>query len=278
MRPLLLIFSTTIATSMYTMMDTVLLGFLSNEKAVGLYTAAVKLAKIAIPIVTSMGIILVPRLAKNLAEKNHAEVQTLLDKSFNFIAFFSIPIGFGLAILAPELIVVFSSRSFLAATFSMQLLALLPISIGFGYFFGFQILIPAGKDKEMLFSVLGGVFTGLLLNFLLVPGLKEVGASLANIGSELVVTCLYLFFVKKHFDFKFHFKPVYSALVSSLLFLPFIILLRALHLNIYITLIACVTCSGLIYIGAQKVMFNNPLIEETLLNALYKKFPFLQPK
>jgi len=278
LKPLLLIFSTTIATSMYTMLDTVLLGFLSDTHAVGLYTAAVKLAKIALPIVTSLGMVLVPGLAKNLSQKNMGQVQLTLNKSFAFTAFFAIPIGFGLALLAPEFISAFSSNKFLDATLSMQILAVLPLLIGYGYFFGFQILVPDGKDKEMLLSVLGGVVVGLVLNFALVPSMKQVGAALSNVLSELVVTALYFYFVKKLYSFKFSFKPLLTAIASSLVFIPITLLLRSADLNVYVLLlIAIPACAGA-YVLLQKFLFKESLLNEIIQPYLHHKLTALKAR
>jgi len=271
LKPLLLIFSTTIATSMYTMLDTVLLGFLSDTRAVGLYTAAVKLAKIALPIVTSLGMVLVPGLAKNLAQKNMKDVQVTLNKSFAFTAFFAIPIGFGLASLAPEFIRAFSSDKFLDATLSMQILSVLPLLIGYGYFFGFQILVPDGKDREMLLSVLGGVVVGLVLNFTLVPPLKHVGAALSNVLSELVVTASYFYFVKKLYSFNFSIKPVLTAIVSSSVFIPITILLRSANLNVYVLLLIAIPACTAAYVLLQKFVFKESLLNEIIQPYLYNK-------
>jgi O-antigen/teichoic acid export membrane protein len=242
--------------------------------AVGLYTAAVKLSKIALPIVTSLGMVLIPGLAKNLSLKKFGDVQYTLNKSFDFTAFFSIPIGFGLAILAPEFIIAFSSPRFLDATLAMQILAFLPLVIGFGYFFGFQILVPDGKDKQMLYSVLGGVVTGLVLNFTLVPAFKHVGAALANVLSEMVVTLLYLYFVKKLYDFSFSYKPLLSAFCSSLVFIPVVMLIRTWHLNVYVLLLVAVPTCGIIYFLLQKLLFKETLINDTIQPFIMKK---LQP-
>lgn len=46
---LLTLFSTSIAISIYTSFDTIILGFLADKLAVGYYTAAIKITKIAIP-------------------------------------------------------------------------------------------------------------------------------------------------------------------------------------------------------------------------------------
>ena len=271
LKPLFLIFSTTIATSMYTMLDTVLLGFLANTRAVGLYTAAVKLSKIALPIVTSLGMVLVPGLAKNLSQKNMDMVQSTLNKSFSFTAFFSVPIGFGLALLAPEFIMVFSSNKFLDATLSMQILYVLTFLIFYCYFFGFQILVPDGKDKEMLLSVLGGVVIGLVLNFTLVPPLKHVGAALSNVISELVVTGFYIYFVKKLYSFEFSLKPILTAIGSSLVFIPIAIFLRNLHLNAYILLLIAIPACASAYVLFQKFLFKEELLTEIIQPYLFNK-------
>jgi O-antigen/teichoic acid export membrane protein len=62
------IFSTSLASSMYTLLDVVILGFLSSDKSVGYYSAGVKLAKITIPFVTSLGAVTMSQISFNLHE------------------------------------------------------------------------------------------------------------------------------------------------------------------------------------------------------------------
>jgi O-antigen/teichoic acid export membrane protein len=249
---------------MYTDLDTVLLGFLSDSKTVGLYTAAVKLSKITLPFVTSMGVILMPKVAKDFAEKNLFEVQRTLDQTFRFVVFFSIPIVFGLALLAPEFIALFSGKAFLPATSSMRLLSLLPLIIGFAHFFLFLILVPAGRNREMLFCVLGGVATSLILNILLIPTFKEVGSSIANICSEIMVTSLYFYFIKKHFTFVFDWQLCIKAIGSSLLFIPIVYFARELNIHlVYTLLFSIVTCTT-VYVLMQLFVFKNNFVFDIL--------------
>lgn len=258
--PLLLILGMTFATSMYTEMDTVLLGLLSNHKTVGLYTAAVKLSKIIIPFVTSMGVILIPKIAKDFAEKNFEEVQRTLDQAFRFLAFFTVPIVFGLALLAPEFISLFSGPEFLPAANSMRLLSLLPLVIGFGHLFLCLILIPSGRNKEMFFSVICGLVISLLLNFLLIPHFKEAGSSIANTCSEIVVTLAYFYFIRRNFAFKYDWSLLGKAFLSSLLFIPVVLLARQLSLPLLITIIISVGSCAVSYIILQWFVFRNNFI------------------
>jgi O-antigen/teichoic acid export membrane protein len=264
LRPLLLILGTTLAASMYTDMDTVLLGFLSNNITVGLYTAAVKLSKIAIPFVTSIGVIMMPKVAKDFAEKKLDEVQLTLDQTFRFLVFFAVPIVFGLALLAPEFIELFSGTEFLPATYSMRLLSLLPLIIGFGHLFLFLTLVPAGRNKEMLFCVLGGLSVSLVLNIILIPHFQEVGSSVANILSELVVTGMYFYFIRKHFSFTYEWSLLIKAVITALVFIPLVWFFRTLELPLVYTLLTSIISCALTYTGIQLSVFKNHFISDIL--------------
>ncbi len=260
LRPLIFIFATNIATSMYMILDSVILGFLSTESAVGLYTASVKLTKISVPFITSLGVILLPNLSKGFNDNNQTQVQGLLNKSFLYISFFSIPIAMGLYVLAPEFIYVFSGMKFLNAIPCMQILSLLPVFIGFGYFFSIQILVPLGKNKEIFYSVVVGMLIGFALNFLFVPRMNEKGAAIANVTCEAIVTILYYYFIKKEYSFHYDWGLLLKSLLSSLFFIPIVLSVRSLNLNELFTLSISIVICSLSYFMAQYYFFKNQLI------------------
>jgi O-antigen/teichoic acid export membrane protein len=269
-KPLLYILSMSVATSMYTILDTVLLGFLSDEKAVGLYTAAIKLTKIAIPFIISLGVVMIPKLTKSVLENNLEEMQHLLDESFHFISFFSIPLLAGLMVLAPEFVVVFSGHGFASATISMQILSSLPLLIGFGYFFIFQILLPAGKNREMFLAVITGMLVGLLLDFILIPSLKEKGAAIANVSCELVITVLSFYFVKKYYVFSYKWELLFKAIACSLLFLPIVFIIHLFEMNVIPSLLISIFLCASTYFCVQYFLFKDLFMFKTL-NLIYLK-------
>ena len=159
--------------------------------------------------------------------------------------------------LAPEFITIFSGTEFIGATPSMQILSLLPLVIGFGHFFLFLILVPGGKNKEMVFSVIGGVITGLLLNIILVPVFKEIGSSIANVCSELVVTSLYYYYVQKHYKFKYEWIMVIRAIICSVLFIPLVMLIRSLEINMLTSLFFSIILCAMVYMAMQWYLYKN---------------------
>lgn len=259
--PLFFILGTTLAASMYTDMDTVLLGFLSDKKSVGLYTAAVKLSKIAIPFVTSMNVILIPQIGRQFAENDLQAVKHTLDKALQFILFFAVPITFGLAFLAPEFTTLFSGREFLPAVNSMRLLSVLPFIIGIAHLFLFMILVPSNHNKQMFVCVAGGVIVSLSLNFLLVPRYQEAGSAVANVVAEVVVTGLYYYFIRKFFTFNFPWRLLFEATLCSVLFVPVVAVTRSLGLSVLISVLIAVVGCMVIYSLAQLLFKNYVMLD-----------------
>lgn len=277
LKPLLYIFSTTVAASIYTYLDTVLLGFLSGDHAVGLYTAGVKLTRVVLPLVTAIGAVAVPRITTAMHEGNFSTTQEILDRAFHFVVLLSVPSMVGLMAMAPEFILVFSGQQFAAATTCMQILAALPVLVGFGYFFAFLVLVPGGKNKEMFLSVAAGVIVFFLLNFLLVPFFRETGTAIANIATELIVTLLYFYFARKHFSFTYKWKAFFPAIICSALFFPIVKMFRLLSLNIFVFIGVTAAACAIVYMCGQLFIFRNQLLVNAATQT-YRRIPFIRKK
>jgi O-antigen/teichoic acid export membrane protein len=258
--PLLLVFGVSIGASMYTVLDTVLLGFLTHPKFVGLYTCAVKFAKMFMPFIMVIGTVLMPEISKKVTNDSLEEAQHLLKKSFEFIVFFSVPVSVGFFVLAPEFIAVFSGSQFAEAVVTMQILSALPLLLGLGYFFAGQILFSAGRYKEVLISTLIGLSLFVLLNILLVPRFLHNGAAIANVIAELVVTLSYLWFIKKNYTIHIDFYSVIKAAISSLLFVVTVYYVRSLYMPAILTLIISTCTCIVIYLSIQWFVFKNEII------------------
>ncbi|QNR83909.1 flippase [Pedobacter riviphilus] len=254
--PLLYIFGINLSAAMYNMLDTILLGLLSNDKAVGYYTASTKIARIAIPLVISMGIVLLPSITKSFQDKDGKHV-ALLKSSYNFIILLSIPITFGLFLLAPELINLVSGQAFEPAVKPMMILSVLPLLIGLGNLFGVQVLIAAGMEKQMLYAVMLGMFISIGLNVLMVPKMHEVGAAIVNSLTELIVSFMFIYYARKRYRLEFPIKIVGYAILSSLPFVPIIYLLRANMINVTYFLFSSVVVCGFVYFFLQYYLWRD---------------------
>ncbi|MES2690512.1 MAG: polysaccharide biosynthesis C-terminal domain-containing protein, partial [Bacteroidota bacterium] len=256
--PIFLIFLMNVCISMYTVFDTSWVGFLSTSSAVGMYTSAIKLAKIAIPLVTTLGLVLIPRSARafaaNISNPQH------LNTSFNFIVDTSVPICVGLFLLSPELLRLFSGDAFMDALWAMRLLSFLPLLIGLSNLFGMQILSASGHDKALLFCVFIGMVLNIAINIWLVPLYAHNGAAIAMFVAEVSVTLATFIAVQAKFNLKFQFMRLLKSFGISLLFIPCIMFLHYMFANNSAIILSGILICGLIYIAMQHLLFRNEFI------------------
>ncbi|SHN13273.1 flippase [Mucilaginibacter sp. OK098] len=263
LKPLLYIFSTVVAASIYASLDTIILGFLKGFKAVGYYASASRINKITIPFLTSLSTVLMPQIAHAFKNKELDKVRFLLDKSFDFVIILGIPMTIGLIVLAPELVVLFSGPEFSPAVSAMQIMAPVVLIIGLSTVWAVQILTPTARDKENSIAVICGLIVSVALNFILIPRFSYLGATIANLFAELFVMCGFAFFASKVIKLRFNLRLIIQTLLCSLLFIPVLKILRFYlkNQNIKVCILGMCCCS-LVYFFFQVFIFKNEYLKE----------------
>jgi O-antigen/teichoic acid export membrane protein len=206
LRPLMIIFFSSLAISLYSLLDTIILGFLKEDYFVGLYTLANKINKIPTTFILAVGAVFLPKLVMAYQDNDKKDFENLVQKSMQFIVVFSVPICFFILLSSKTLIILLAGNSFIEADWSLQLMTPLTFLIGFSYFFGMQVLLVVGEEKKLLLSVITGTILSIVLNFILIPIFADRGAAIANIVCETFVTILTGYFASKHIDFGNIFK------------------------------------------------------------------------
>jgi O-antigen/teichoic acid export membrane protein len=237
-----------------------LLGFLANPMAVGFYTASIKFIKLLLPFVTSVGTVFIPVLAHKFAENKIEEIQKILIHSFYFLVLLTVPMAFGTYLLSPEIITIFSGEAFNKSILPMQIMSVLPLFIGFGHFFAFQILIPAEKNKEVFIAMLVGLIISALFNFLLAPYYQEKGAAIAIIITELSVTLIYFYYTNRVYQFKYPWVFFGQSIIAACSFIPIVFGVRMLTDNTFIICLMAIIGCSLTYILLQLYLFNNKFL------------------
>jgi hypothetical protein len=214
-KPLFFIFSSIIFISFYTLLDTILLGFLSNERSVGIYSMALKVARVPMMFIGALGVVLIPKLSILYNENNSETFKKLIEKSIFFVLTFSIPVIFLLSSCSKEIILLFAGSDFIDSQFVLILLSTLGLFIGISNVFGLQVLTPMSKDKYLTISVFLGTIVSVGLNFLLIPIYKEKGAAISNVLAEFTVMASTIFFTRKFIKINVSYKFILLIILSS---------------------------------------------------------------
>ncbi|GJG33972.1 polysaccharide biosynthesis protein MviN [Xylanibacter ruminicola] len=260
MRPLLTLFASSIAISIYGVLDTLMLGFIKGYEEVGFYTNAMNMSKVILTAVTSLSIVAVPRVSYYMQNKDYSGINSLMDKSFSVVSLLSFPAAIGLICVSPSFVPLFFGELFWGSILPLMILSLLIIAIGLNNLTGVQILIGMGFDKFFLYSVIIGAISNFLLNCLLIPFYGSVGASIASVAAETIILVATTLFVYKNTPIRIsNWKDILKALIGALILIPLMILLKQ-FLQGWVLVISYVLLGVLTFCVMEYILKNGSFI------------------
>jgi O-antigen/teichoic acid export membrane protein len=185
LKPILTLFIMSISMSVYLVLDKVMLGFLSGDNAIGLYTAANNMIIIVISLVTSISAVMLPRISYYLKHDQKEKVNVLITKSLDFIFMVSIPATIGIIMLAKPIILIFAGSAYLDGILTLQILSPVIIAMGLSNLIGIQVLISFGLEKITLISAIVGAVINFVVNLFLIPLFAQNGAAIGTLTAEI---------------------------------------------------------------------------------------------
>ncbi len=216
-KPTLKIFLLNVVVSIYIQLNTVMLGFMTDDRAVGLFTSGTKLTHLITVILTSLGAAMLPRCSNLISERKYDEFNTVITKSYHLLMFSAIPLTVGTILLARPLVYCFCGGEFTGSVPVVLYTAPTIILIGLTQIIGIQILYPYGKENLVISSTLLAAIGNVILNVLLIPPLAEIGASISTLISESIVLVVQARLGKEFIPFKYLDKQISTYLFAALL-------------------------------------------------------------
>ena len=198
LKPVVLLFLPQIAISLYVTLDRTMLGALASTKDVGIYDQALKLVNILLTLVTSLGSVMLPRVANLLSTGDHKAVNKMHQMSFLIYNLVIFPIIAGMLIVNDDFVQFFLGQDFQDAKYAIAIMIFRMFFIGWTNIMGIQILIPHNKNKEFMISTTIPAIVSVGLNLLLLPKLGYIGAAIVSVLTEALVWAIQLYFTRNY--------------------------------------------------------------------------------
>lgn len=218
LKPTLLLFIPQIATQIYTVLDRTMIGeFCQDKSEVGFYEQAQKIVKLLLTVVTSLGTVMVPRMANTFAKGDMEQVKKYLLKSFQFTFMLAFPVMIGCLLVSKEFVPIFFGAGYEKVVILIRVILPIILFIGMSNILGTQYLLPTKKQKEFTISVVCGAIINFIMNVILINKFNSIGASIATIVAEFVVAIVQLYYVRdliKVFDIL---KTIRNYLIASVI-------------------------------------------------------------
>lgn len=214
MKAVFIFFAMTCATTIYTNLDTIMLGFMKTNNDVGYYNAAVKIKIILVSIVTSLGTVLLPRASYYVQNSMMDEFVKITKKALNFVFLLATPLMVYFILFAKQGIYFLSGPAYAGSILPMQIIMPTLLLIGISNITGIQILVPTGRELVVLYSEIAGAIVDVIINAILIPSMASSGAAIGTLIAEVVVLVVQLWFLKGEIDDAFksiHYIKIFIA-------------------------------------------------------------------
>ena len=220
-KPIGIFFAMSCTTTVYTNLDTVMLGFMKTDADVGYYNAAVKIKNILVSVVTSIGAVLLPRASYYLEHDMELEFKRITQKALNFVFLVASPLMVYFIIFAKEGISFLSGDAYQGAIIPMQIIMPTILFIGLSNILAIQMLVPLGKERVVLHATIAGALLDVIINTLLIPSYASAGAAIGTLVAEFIVL-IFVFLAMKDIVLKTfkdirYFLIIIAIIISSLI-------------------------------------------------------------
>ena len=269
-KPTLMLFIPQIAIQLYTVLDKTMIGSLVSDKSeVGYYEQAQKIVKLLMTMATSLGTVMMPRIAHTYASGDKKKLKEYMDKSFGFILMLAFPLMFGLISISTHFVPIFYGPGYDKVSIIINVISPIIVIIGLSNVIGTQYLLPTKQQNKFTISVTTGAIVNLILNFILIRMYKSVGASIATVIAECAVTGVQLYLVRKEIKIFDIFKIAFKYIIASIvMFICSMFIGNAINNDLLSIAIQGIT-SVLVYFILLLLMRDKILF--LILNKIFKK-------
>ena len=235
MRGILEFFLPVLAVQLYSQVDKVMLGMITdNTTQNGYYEQARKITELVVKVVVSLNTVLFSRVAFLVVQKNDQKIKNILKKSFNIIIMMLAPMMVGLYCISDNFVLWFFGLEYKEVAILIKLSCPLILFMCIGNFVGVQFLNPTRQQNKATIIYFISALINIVLNMVLIPCFFSVGAMVASNIAECISCILQVYILKKSkYNFQMS-KGIFQYIFASFIMGIVILFLNTMNFNSYI--------------------------------------------
>ena len=251
LHPIVLLFLPQVAISLYVVLDRTLLGLLGSYSDVGIYEQGQKLISILLKVVSSLGVVMLPRVANLLSERRDKEAQNMVKFSFILYNLIIFPMIFGLIAVNEVFVKLFLGKNFQDVKYVLYIVVINIMFVGWTNILGFQVLVVRNKNKEFMLSTTIPAFVSVVVNIAVIPFFGYIGASITSVVVEILVFAIQWYYSRNIINKNLLFnKDLAKIICSSLVMFGAVMLCKmTLGFDGIVGLVIYLAVGGISYLG-----------------------------
>lgn len=209
-------FIPTIATSIYTQLDKLMIGWMTRDDYQnGYYEQATKVVSMGKTLVLSVNVVVSARMSYLFQNKNFEEIKKRLLKTAEYIMLLSLPLSIGIIAVAKDFVPVFFGDGFEGTIPLLYILSPIIFVVGISNVLGACYFTPSGQRAKSNKVIVSGAIINLLLNLLLIFHFKSIGAAISSLVAETFIAIVYLIMGREWLPIKSIAKMLIKKLIAG---------------------------------------------------------------
>ena len=251
LHPIVLLFLPQVAISLYVVLDRTLLGLLGSYSDVGIYEQGQKLTSILLTVVSSLGAVMLPRVANLLSERKEKEAQNMVRFSFILYNLIIFPMIFGLIAINEVFVKLFLGQNFQDVKYVLYIIVFNIMFIGWTNILGYQVLVVRNKNKEFMLSTTIPAVVSVAVNITVIPFFGYIGASITSVVVEFLVFAIQWYYSRNIINKNLLFNKDLAKIICSSLVMFGVVMLCKIMLGFdgIVGLVIYLAVGGISYLG-----------------------------
>lgn len=246
-KPLLLLFLPQISTHVYTLLAKTMIGNLTTLDQVAFYEYSQKIVRMVLSLVTSIGLVLMPKLANMIANGKNDQINEVVERAFKFVSYLCMPITMGLMAVSQPLVSWFLAPEYYEVGLLTSLSSVIIIAVSFANIIGIQYLVTTKQENKYTLSILISAGVNLVMNAIIIKPYGALGAVISLIFAEFMGVAIQMFLVRKSLDIKKMLLSVNKYFISSVIMAIIVYFIGSLISNKVLANVVQVITGGIIY-------------------------------
>lgn len=256
----LVFFSNSIASSIYSNIDTTMLGMMCSDYNVGIYSVAVKIYSMIKNILAAIMAVMAPRLTYYRMHDMPEEFNDMVSKLIKTMVTLLFPVVVGINLTANEIVMVISGDGYIESVIPLRILSVALFGAIFATITS-QILLACRKEKIVLRGTVSAAVVNLFANLFMIPLFKQNGAAATTVIAEFVVLGVGYWNSKSLVSVGKLNKTIVSSAFGCIVMTLSAIILQMFINNVFVLLITkIVFCAGAYFITL--VLLKNEIVDE----------------
>lgn len=239
-KPMMVLFASSLATTIYVSSDTTVLGLISGEYYTGLYTAATKLYSVIKNLISAIVVVSIPRFSYYYSNGKTEEYHALLCRISKVLCLLAVPAAAGVFVLSEDIILLISGETYMEAASALRILSVAVVFVAASWVQSQCVLIPMKKEKWVLYTTAATAVLNVLLNLILVRKWQHNAAAFTTVIAEATVVLVYHFVIRRDVKIEGLFRQGVHAAAGSAVMVGWLLLVQSWDGNVLFRLSAAI--------------------------------------